>query len=109
MERSITTVSVYAAHWEADTDPYLHYLTEKIKTRSTRFLHFKDAKLALLGKLLLLVGLSKRGITGFSLADLRVSESNRPYFPGGPDFNITHSGDYVLCCISNEGRIGIDL
>ena len=34
---------------------------------------------------------------------------DRPYFDYGPDFNTAHSGNMVICCGTDIGRIGIDI
>jgi 4'-phosphopantetheinyl transferase len=46
-----------------------------------------------------------------SLADLQYTKFGRPYFDSlrNFDFNISHSGNMVVCAIIDEGRIGIDI
>ena len=40
---------------------------------------------------------------------IRYSEYHRPFDPGGIDFNISHSGNQVVCALSASCRLGIDL
>lgn len=42
-------------------------------------------------------------------ASLRRSEHQRPYFPGQCDFNVSHSGNYVIAAIAPKSRVGIDI
>ena len=45
-----------------------------------------------------------------NLGNIETSEFNRPYVPGSSaDFNISHSGDYVVCILSPNSRVGIDI
>jgi phosphopantetheinyl transferase len=39
---------------------------------------------------------------------LRFARTGKPYAPGGPDFSITHAGEWVLCALAAEGEVGID-
>ena len=72
------------------------------------FRRWQDSYGCLFGRLLL-----KRALLDEAgqdrLVELRYSPLGRPYFPGGPDFNISHSGNRVILVLSAEGRVGIDL
>lgn len=67
-----------------------------------------DAKRFLLGRILLLRGMIKTGAPAPSLASLAYTKYKKPFMPGGYHFNISHSGEYVMCAISNE-PLGIDI
>ncbi|GGF16059.1 hypothetical protein GCM10011383_29270 [Hymenobacter cavernae] len=45
----------------------------------------------------------------YPLADLRYTKFKRPYFDGLVDFNISHSGAYVVCGISLDDKLGVDI
>lgn len=79
-----------------------------INNKVQRFKRWQDAHGCLLGKHLLMVALRERGFPA-DLRHLQYSNYGRPYLPGGPDFNISHSGQRVVCIIANKGRVGIDL
>ncbi|HLQ13680.1 MAG TPA: hypothetical protein VK130_10630 [Steroidobacteraceae bacterium] len=39
---------------------------------------------------------------------LRFARTGKPYAPGGPEFSITHTGEWVLCALAAQGEVGID-
>jgi 4'-phosphopantetheinyl transferase len=72
-------------------------------------LEYTDARQQLLfvaGRLLLAKALED---TRFSLADVSVSDTGRPYINNEIDLNISHAGEVVVCAISNDGRVGVDV
>src|SRR5690606_29615680 len=38
-----------------------------------------------------------------------VSELGKLSLPGGPSFNISHSGNFILVALAPEGRLGVDV
>ena len=69
----------------------------------------EDRKRYLFGKLMLRKLLVEYGNSKTILNNIQIGENSRPYLIGNIDFNISHSGDYVICAISNESKIGIDI
>lgn len=64
----------------------------------------------MLGKLLLIKGLKGFNIDYQILQDLQVNDNDRPFLPNVDiEFNISHSGRYVLCAICKQLRVGIDI
>ncbi len=50
------------------------------------------------------------GYSPDSLNHLSYTKFGRPYLDNSRiDFNISHSGDYVVCAVTTHGRIGIDI
>lgn len=41
--------------------------------------------------------------------NLRVSQTGRPVCVCGPDFNLSHSGGWVVCAVAPSGNTGVDL
>ena len=95
-----------AAKYEALLEPLPADIRQKIR----RYRRWQDAHACLLGKLLLIEGLQRFGLDGASLIhQLQYTDFGRPYLPAPVDFNISHSGEYVLCALSNRCRVGVDI
>ena len=88
---------------------YLKNLPFELQTRILKYRHWEDAQRTVLGKALLIDGLYYLGFKNYFLKDVRLSEFNKPYFDNSIDFNISHSGEFVVCAISLAGSIGIDI
>lgn len=88
--------------WLADVPDFLQKTNAKYKLEVDRTRN-------LLGKILLQKGLLHLGYDTISLNDLDYDNFNRPYLPGKLDFNISHSGEYVVCVIGAGIRVGIDI
>jgi 4'-phosphopantetheinyl transferase len=41
--------------------------------------------------------------------DLRVGERGKPFLPGGPSFNLSHSGDLAVCAVAGMREVGVDV
>ncbi|WP_392564957.1 4'-phosphopantetheinyl transferase superfamily protein [Orbus wheelerorum] len=59
----------------------------------------------------LLAQLLNRHLDIVSLPNIKIAENSRPQFEKShlPDFNISHSGDFIAVAISSEGRVGLDI
>ncbi|MBF0477184.1 MAG: 4'-phosphopantetheinyl transferase superfamily protein [Deltaproteobacteria bacterium] len=90
------------AGWSA----YLHHLPKNIQERILRYHRRQDRQATLFGKLLLREGLKKRGHHPTRIHDLTWDPSGLPSLDGSIDFNFSQ---YVVCGITDHGRIGIDL
>ena len=94
----------------------LSRLPAPMQKKILAYRRWQDAYASLFGKLLLEKALLQAGLSA-DLTDLRVTEYGRPYLDGysspytegGADFNISHSGNRVVCILSTLGRVGIDL
>jgi len=75
----------------------------------SRFYRWQDAQLSLLGRVLLCEGLKNFDLTYDNL-DLDYTKFNKPYFKNSKTkFNISHSGEIVICALTNDVEIGIDI
>jgi 4'-phosphopantetheinyl transferase len=88
---------------------YLEKVPKRMQNNILRYRKREDQWLQVLGKLLLVKGMNSLGYKGFDLNELRYTNHNRPYAEGKPDFNISHSGAYVMCALSPKQTIGIDI
>ena len=86
----------------------LDRLPAALQPRILRFRRWEDAHAALLGKLLLRHALKTNNLPD-TLEQLHYAAEAKPYFPTGPNFNISHSGNRVVCALSTTGRVGIDI
>jgi 4'-phosphopantetheinyl transferase len=88
---------------------YLELLPEDIILKNSKYIRWQDRHAHLLGKLLLIEGLKKYNIHYEMLGHLKYNEYNRPYLTNNIDFNISHSGEFVICSIGKDIRLGIDI
>jgi 4'-phosphopantetheinyl transferase len=107
-------VAIFMAY--ADPDRYektigscRKFLPGPLLAKAKSFRLSADACRFILGKVLLLKGTRLLGYEGLELEGLRQDKFHRPCWPDGPEFNISHSGPYVLCAIGHKNRIGIDI
>jgi len=71
---------------------------------------WKDAQLSLLGRILLFRGIREQYNIDLEEKDIRYNVYNKPFFKDNPVyFSISHSGEIVLCAISDNTPIGIDI
>jgi 4'-phosphopantetheinyl transferase len=88
---------------------FLIFLPAPLRDKHFRFRRWRDKAANLFSQILLVRGLEKFGFDHNFLEQLNYSEYGRPHLPGLIDFNISHSGDYILCAIGKEIRVGIDI
>lgn len=95
---------------ERSFENILSILPISIKEKVKKFRRWQDAHASLLGKLLLMEGFKRFGIST-SLEDLRFTAYGKPCLRNvSVGFNISHSGNYVVCVLSEEtDTIGIDI
>ncbi|WP_430412916.1 4'-phosphopantetheinyl transferase family protein [Kordia sp.] len=78
------------------------------KIRSYR--RWQDAQSSVLGRLLLKYGISKNKHLKTVNSKILFNTYNKPYFENKEvNFNISHSGEIVICAISESHDIGIDI
>ncbi len=94
---------------ESELEEKLKLLPEILQIEAKRKKRWTDRQLSITGKLLLkelIVGLEASQL---SLADIKYTDYNRPWFDSSIDFNIAHSGNFVICCGTDTGSIGVDI
>jgi 4'-phosphopantetheinyl transferase len=88
---------------------YFCQLPKNIQQKISNFRRWQDQHAALFSKLLLQHALSQAGYNSDCLNQLKYELYNRPFIDNKIDFNISHAGEYVVCAISDQGRLGIDI
>ena len=69
-----------------------------------------DQRASLVGRLLLRQGLELFGYSAAELHNLRYTTYGKPFLPHlDLNFNISHSGDVVVCAMARGTRVGIDV
>ena len=86
----------------------LAQLSPDMQLQLSKFRKWEDAHRSLLGKALLLQGLKQFDLSALSLAEVSYTPFQKPYFNNGIHFNISHSGNYIVCAISKM-EVGIDI
>ena len=93
-------------------DPTFHFLLTRLpfamQQKVQRFHHWEDRHAALLGKLLLRLALQNAGLDP-NLDRIRYTPEQKPFLPGGPAFNLSHSGHRVACLLGGHRPLGIDI
>ncbi|MBX0293005.1 4'-phosphopantetheinyl transferase superfamily protein [Hymenobacter sp. HSC-4F20] len=87
---------------------YVAVFPTSIRNKILKFQRWQDVQACLYGKLLLLKGLEQFGIAP-DLEKLQYTAYSRPYIDKSIDFNISHSGCYVTCVLSDSAKVGIDI
>ncbi len=102
----------YCVSYERLDDDSFNCLLDKLpvffQSQILKFRKWEDRQRSLLAKVLLTEGLKILNV-GYSLDQLKYTELKRPYFNDLIDFNISHSGEYILCGISVNNKLGIDV
>jgi 4'-phosphopantetheinyl transferase len=88
---------------------YFSLLPSLQKERNKRFKNLKDRYSHLFGRLLLKQGLLNKGYEENVLELIQTTDFDKPFISGPVDFNISHSKDYVICAISENCALGIDI
>lgn len=89
---------------------YLNQLPEYYHHRINRYRRWQDQHSALLNYLLLRQALLTVGYDQYCLEQLQLEQHGRPFMVDSYwDFNLSHSGEYVVCALLKHGRGGIDI
>lgn len=87
---------------------FLLQLPETFQQDIIAYKHWQSAQSSLFGKILLQYGFKKLNLP-YALKDLKIGAKDRPYINAEVDFNISHSGMYVICAMVKNEKVGIDI
>lgn len=90
---------------------YLPYFPRDYQKKLVRFRRWQDTQLSLLGRLLLELGIKSKFPHLYDKnREIYYTSHSKPYFKDKLlEFNISHSGDLVICVLSDTLEIGIDI
>jgi 4'-phosphopantetheinyl transferase len=78
--------------------------------RIRSYRRWQDAQLSLLGRVILFKAIEQIYNYDPSSKEILQTKYNKPYFKDDPvQFNISHSGEIVVCAICEKSLIGIDI
>jgi 4'-phosphopantetheinyl transferase len=90
---------------------YLAMMPPGIRASILSYKRWQDRQATLFGKLLLLSALQIKfhdaGMQKFQ--SLEATRDGKPFIPGGPEFNISHSEDMIVLAVTESGAVGIDV
>lgn len=86
----------------------LGLLPSAMKQKALSYRKRHDQLNSVIGKLLLVQGLREMNLS-YSLECLNYTSSQRPYINSRLDFNISHSLHCVICAISCDCKVGVDV
>lgn len=87
----------------------LNNLPPAIIEKNMSYRKWEDRHLNLIGVLLLLDSIKQIGYNKSLLALMKYDQYGKPYINNEINFNISHSGNYVICAISDDTKLGIDI
>ena len=92
-------------------EEYLAMLPAGIRASLQRYKRWQDRQATLLGKMLLLMALclESTDTARQKFQSQKVSQQGKPFIAGGPEFNISHSGDIVVLAVAEDASVGIDI
>lgn len=94
---------------ETEFSGRIQLLPDNLQKDALRKKQWIDRQFSIAGKLLVGEAFKQLRNELRSLSGLQYNTHHRPYFEGGSDFNIAHSGNIVICCATDMGKIGADI
>jgi len=101
----VANVEIY----KSSPDSIWECLSSKELMRASRFYHVNDRMRFLIGRHVVRNLLGRYHNVPAADVDIQLSADGRPEYAGPLDFNVSHSGDRVLCGLSYSANIGVDV
>ena len=94
---------------EKENKFFLSQLPKELREINSRFIRMEDRCRHSTGKYLLKTLLGQHGFSQEKLNSMDFGKSDKPFIPGTFHFNISHSGEMVVCAASMDCIVGIDV
>ena len=97
-------IDVYILHISIIKDNFRFvssFVSKERRIKAERYVNEKDRLLSYGAGYLIQKYLPKK--------ETKETENKKPYFEGGPYFNVSHSGEYVVLAVHNCVDVGIDI
>ena len=94
---------------ERNYSNYLEKLPFQLQEKNNKIIPRQNKHSHLFGKLLLQEALMHYNYPPDCLENLQYNAFGRSYINDEIDFNIAHSGAFVMCAISDKVKLGIDI
>lgn len=108
-------IYIYYSYISEDNSEYLFTnelpkFSLDFQDRIRSYRRWQDAQLSLLGRVILLKAIEQVYNCKFHDVEILQTKYNKPYFKDSSvQFNISHSGEIVVCAICEKSQIGIDI
>jgi 4'-phosphopantetheinyl transferase len=106
----IYTFSIHESISEETISKWLTYVTSERREQLIRFRFREDFLRSLVGEAMVRTIISEKVGIAPEILKIARTEQSKPFLQDYPDvhFNISHSGDWVVCAISDDA-VGIDI
>jgi len=88
---------------------FLSEIPKHVQEKIMRYRKWQDRLASLYGRVIIQRALTAHGYNKNCLENLSITEYGRPFIDDNVYFNLSHSGEYVVCSVSKKGRVGIDI
>ncbi|MEP2281002.1 4'-phosphopantetheinyl transferase superfamily protein [Maribacter sp.] len=87
-----------------------HRFSTEFVNKFSKYKRWQDAKSTILGRLLLAYGLQNLYYLDIDDLKMNFSKGKKPFIENSAiQFNISHSNDVIVCAITSDGEIGVDV
>lgn len=87
----------------------IQYIPKIFHEEGLKYIRNQDQFSFIIGRLLIMQMLHYFGFATNEILNLQKNKHNKPHLCNLFEFNLSHSGDYVICCGSHQCKLGIDI
>ncbi len=96
--------------YETSLQEQLKIFPNDFKNKISKYKRWQDQQASVLGRLLLIRGVADFYDTQINGSDILINENGKPYLKDNDiEFNISHSGELVICTLQKARPVGIDI